>query len=78
MKWVIFPTGAQYSEHIIASSYGNLSSPLPNYPAFQKETTLPTHTLLPEESFSRNGTDEPLKQFARSLPAVVDSRQVRQ
>lgn len=36
------------------------------------------HVLLPEEGFSRNRTDEPLKQFACSLPAVVDSSQVWQ
>lgn len=39
------------------------------------------HTLLctvPEEGFCRDGADEPLKQFARSLPAVVDFCQVGQ
>lgn len=32
----------------------------------------------PEESLGRNRADEPLEQFARSLPAVVNIRKVSQ
>lgn len=36
------------------------------------------NALAPEEGLGRNGVDEPLEQLARSLPAVVHSRQVTQ
>lgn len=33
---------------------------------------------VPEEDFDRNGVDEPLEKFIRSLPAVVDFGQFTQ
>lgn len=46
--------------------------------SLQPKKILPTHSSLLEEGLGRDGVDEPLEQLARSLPAVVDSRQVGQ
>lgn len=45
-----------------------------NAHCYTQTDTVPTS--VPEEGLGRDGVDEPLKQLARSLPAVVDFCQV--